>query len=61
MQLAYLIFSLFVTSTLAFIWSTDYWPNTLTKVVLSGLSGWTFLMLLGTIAPLINTGAMRLM
>ena len=61
MQLAYLVFSLVVSMLLAFAWRTDSLPNTCIKLVLILQSIWTFFMLLGTVAPLIQTGAMRLM
>jgi hypothetical protein len=60
MQIAYLLFSLVLGTFLSYVWTTNSLVNTILKVIFSCWSLWTLLMLLGTLAPIIQHGGMRL-
>lgn len=60
MQIAYLVITLFIGLFLSYAWSGKTWINAILKVLFLSWSIWTFLMLLGTLSPLIQHGGMRL-
>lgn len=60
MQLAYLTFTLVLGIFMSLIWNSKDMPNFIIKVGFICWTIWTGVMMAGTLAPMINNGALRL-